>query len=140
VATTMALTIKAFDLLLQHFLSLCPKAMALFKFWWFLMLGGITTFNFDWLLWRTKPCMLAGVFLVSASVPKRCLSSPFLLYFSLIHIYYRISFLLLPLLCRASGFSWSYSRLSFLNRKIVQLNVEIVPRGYLQISFLQPLR
>ncbi len=87
------------------------------------MLGGITTFNFDWLLWRTKPCMLAGVFLVSASVPKRCLSSPFLLYFSLIHIYYRISFLLLPLLCRASGFSWSYSRLSFLNRKIVQLKV-----------------
>jgi hypothetical protein len=37
----MALTIKAIDLLflLQHFLSLCPKAMALFKFWWFLMLA-----------------------------------------------------------------------------------------------------
>jgi ribose/xylose/arabinose/galactoside ABC-type transport system permease subunit len=39
VATTMALTIKVFDLSLQHFLSLCPIAMALFKFWWFLMLA-----------------------------------------------------------------------------------------------------
>jgi hypothetical protein len=30
---------------------------------------GIAAFNFDWLLWRTKPCMLAAVFLVRASVP-----------------------------------------------------------------------
>jgi hypothetical protein len=39
VVMTMALTIKVFDLLLQHFLSICPKVMDLFKFWWFLMLA-----------------------------------------------------------------------------------------------------
>ena len=39
---------------------------------------GIAAFNFDWLLWRTKPCMhVGGSFLVSAGVPNRCLSSPF---------------------------------------------------------------
>jgi hypothetical protein len=38
-ATTMALTIKAFDLLLQQFLPLYPQEMAFFKFWWFIMLA-----------------------------------------------------------------------------------------------------
>jgi hypothetical protein len=46
-AMTMALIIKAFDLLLQHFLLLHPKAMALLKFWWFFMLA--------------MPCLMASM-------------------------------------------------------------------------------
>jgi hypothetical protein len=39
-----------------------------------------------------------------------------LLYFSLIHIYYRIYFLMIPLLSRRTRYSWSYGHLIFSSR------------------------
>ena len=39
-----------------------------------------------------------------------------LLYFSLIHIYYRIYFLVIPLLSRWTRYSWSYGHLIFSSR------------------------
>jgi hypothetical protein len=39
-----------------------------------------------------------------------------LLYFSLIHIYYRIYFLVTPLLSRLTRYSWSYGHLIFSSR------------------------
>ena len=39
-----------------------------------------------------------------------------LLYFSLIHMYYRIYFLVIPLLSRRTRYSWSYGHLIFFSR------------------------
>jgi hypothetical protein len=53
---------RPLSFLLQHFLLLCPKAMALFKFWWFLMsaLPRLTLIGFCGA--QNRACMLAAVF------------------------------------------------------------------------------
>ena len=63
--------------------------------------------------------LVGGNCLVSTSVSKRCLSScrqRSLLYFSLIYIYYRIYFLMIPLLSHSTRYSWSYGHLIFSSR------------------------
>jgi hypothetical protein len=44
-------------------------------------------------------------------------------YFFLICVLHHICFLMIPVLCHATRYSWGYGHLSFFNRKILKLKV-----------------
>jgi hypothetical protein len=87
----------------------------LFKFWWILMLALLRLILIGFCGTQNRACMLVAQFWWVHVCQINAVQHDFLFYFSLIHIYYQSSFLLLPLLCHASGFSWSYSHLNVFN-------------------------
>jgi hypothetical protein len=62
------------------------------------------------------PCLLAAVVWWVQVCRNDACRQRSLLYFSLIHIYYRIYFLVIPLLSRWTRYSWSYGHLIFSSR------------------------
>ena len=63
-----------------------------------------------------SPCLLAAVVWWVQVCRNDACRQRSLLYFSLIHIYYRIYFLMIPLLSRWTRYSWSYGHLIFSSR------------------------